>query len=106
MKTETLRAIEELESFMETVDDALELPRESAEFVHAVILATEAKRGLEIGTSYGYSGLWSGAAFAENGGTLVTIDNDPRKTEAATATLHKAGLSGYVELKTGAAMSS
>ena len=27
-----------------------ELPRESAEFVHAVILATRAKRGLEIGT--------------------------------------------------------
>jgi len=104
MKTEILRAIEDLESFMETVDDALQLPRESAEFVHAAILATGAKRGLEIGTSYGYSGLWAGAALAENGGTLVTLDNDPRKTEAAAATLRKAGLSGSVELKTGAAL--
>jgi predicted O-methyltransferase YrrM len=104
MNTEIMRAIEKLESFMETVNDALELPRESAEFVHAVILATGARRGLEIGTSYGYSALWAGAALAKNGGNLVTIDNDPRKTEAARETLRKAGLSRCVELRAGAAL--
>lgn len=104
MKAETAQAIRHLEAYMETVDDALQLPREAAEFVHALVLATGAKRGLEIGTSYGYSGLWSVSALAQNEGTLVTIDHDPRKTEAARASFQQAGLLDHVELRTGTAM--
>src|SRR5262245_41439446 len=78
-----LETIQRLERFMETVNDALALPREAAEFVHALVLARGARRAVEIGTSYGYSGLWIGAALARNEGTLITIDHDSRKSDEA-----------------------
>ncbi len=86
---------------METVDDSLALPREAAEFVHALVLARGAKGAVEIGTSYGYSGLWIASALSTPGGRLVTIDCDPRKSEAARATFAEAGLAGHVEVRTG-----
>lgn len=96
--------IERLEAFMETVDDALPLPREAAEFVHALTLALRARVAVEIGTSYGYSGLWIASAVAYRGGKLITIDHDERKTEAARRTFEEAGLADAVEFKTGKAL--
>jgi len=104
MNTEVKETIQQLEESMKMVDDALALPREVGEFIHGLILASGAKRGLEIGTSYGYSGLWSASALAANGGTLVTIDCDPRKTEAARTSFQKAKLTDCIELRTGAAV--
>ncbi len=92
-----------LEGFIATVDDALALSPEAAAFVHSLIFASGARRGLEIGTSYGYSGLWMASALSENGGTLVTVDHDPRKTEAARGWFESAGLGACVELRTGLA---
>lgn len=92
-----------LEQFIPTVDDALAVPHEAGEFMHAMILASGAKRGVEIGTSYGYSGLWIASALADNGGTLVTIDHEVRKSEAAREYFEAAGLAEYVDLRTGKA---
>ncbi|MGD2108816.1 MAG: class I SAM-dependent methyltransferase [Phycisphaerae bacterium] len=103
MKSETERAIGDLERFMGTVEDALALPREAAGFIRALILGTGATRGLEIGTSYGYSALWSASALAENGGRLVSIDVAPRKTEAARERIRAGGLADAVEFRTGPA---
>jgi predicted O-methyltransferase YrrM len=100
----TLGGIERLERFMGTVSDAHAVPREAGAFMHALVLATGAKRAVEIGTSYGYSGLWIASALAENGGRLITIDHDPRKSEAARGAFESAGLSEYVELQTGSAV--
>ena len=63
MNERIAEAIRNLERFMETVDDSLALPRASAEFLHALVLARGPKRVVEIGTSYGYSGLWTAAAL-------------------------------------------
>ena len=95
--------INELEAFIATVDDAMNVPRAAGAFMHALILATGAKRGVEIGTSYGYSGLWIASALAENGGKLITIDQERRKSEAARACFVAAGLAEAVELRTGSA---
>jgi len=97
-------AMERLERFMPTVNDANPIPREAGQFVHALILATGAKRAVEIGTSYGYSGLWIASALAQNDGRLITIDHDPRKTDAAGAAFESAGLTPYVERKTAEAV--
>ena len=94
----------ELERFMAGVDDAMPIPREAGQFVHALILASGAKHGLEIGTSYGYHALWIASALAENGGRLITIDHDPRKSQAARKALEEAGLASYVDLRTGTAV--
>ncbi|MBI4718039.1 MAG: class I SAM-dependent methyltransferase [Planctomycetes bacterium] len=104
MNERVTEAITNLERFMTTVDDALALPREAARFVHALLRASGARRALEIGTSYGYSGLWIAAALAEQDGRLVTVDRSERKTRAAQSALESAGLSGFVEFRTGSAL--
>ena len=96
--------IERLERFMGTVTDANPVPREAGAFMHALILATGAKRAVEIGTSYGYSGLWIASALAENGGRLTTIDHDPRKSESARTAFESAGVLGRIVLRTGSAV--
>jgi predicted O-methyltransferase YrrM len=88
---------------MGTVTDANPVPREAGAFIHALILAGGAKRAVEIGTSYGYSGLWIASALKENGGRLITIDRDPRKTESARTAFESAGLLDRIELRTGSA---
>ncbi len=95
--------IERLEQFMARVDDALALPRESARFVHALVLSTGAKRVVEIGTSYGYSGLWIASALAVSDGTLITLDNHRHKSDAARTHFAEAGLADYVDIRTGTA---
>lgn len=104
MNSLVANAIEELERFIPTVDDALAVPREAGEFMHSLILATGAKRGLEIGTSYGYSGLWIASALVENGGTLITIDHEQRKSEAAVGNFEAAGLAAHVDVRIGKAL--
>jgi predicted O-methyltransferase YrrM len=68
-------------------------PPEAAEFAYLLVRATGARRGVEIGTSLGYSGLWIGAGLAENVGRLITIDIQPEKTQIAPRLL-RAGRSG------------
>lgn len=89
--------IDSLETFMADKEDANPLPREAARFVHGLVLALRAKRVLEIGTSFGYSGLWIAGALVENRGLLVTIDRDSYKHEEARARFCAAGLEPYVE---------
>jgi len=103
MNKRVIECIERLERFMGTVTDANSVPREAGAFMHALILATGAKRAVEIGTSYGYSGLWIASALAENGGRLITIDRDPRKSGASRGAFESAGLLDRIELRTGAA---
>lgn len=55
------------------------------------------KRGLEVGTSNGYSTLWLGLAFRDNGGTVTTIEYDPARAEEARRNFRRAGLSGTID---------
>lgn len=100
MDRRVTETILKLEGFMASVDDALAIPREAGEFLHALILGCGAKRGLEIGTSYGYSGLWIASALAENGGSLVTIDREVHKCHAARENFDSAGLGACVDIRT------
>ena len=84
-------------------DDAWAIPRVSAEFLHGLVLAGAFRRGLEIGTSYGFSGLWLGAAFAHNGGTLLTIESNPAKVELARGAFIRAGLGQTIRVVPGGA---
>jgi len=103
MNQRIIECINRLERFMGTVTDANAVPREAGAFMHALVLATGAKRAVEIGTSYGYSGLWIASALRENGKRLITIDLDMRKSEAARRAFESAGLSECVESQTGSA---
>lgn len=95
--------ITELEHFMSRHDDALNLPRQGAEFIHALVLAGGCRQAVEIGTSYGYSGLWIASALAESGGSLITIDRERRKSDIARERFDEAGLAHLVDVRTGRA---
>ena len=92
------------EAFIATTNDDLSVPRQSAELLHALVIASGAKRGLEIGTSYGYSGLWLAAALQMNGGSLITIDNQQRKSRVAGKHFSQAGLEDVATCRVGNAM--
>ena len=70
MTTALASKIDELERLGKTRDDALQVPREEGELLAGIALAHNAQIVIEIGTSYGFSGLWWGAALKETGGQL------------------------------------
>lgn len=105
-QTMSLELRNELRATTELVgqrDDALAVPQESGEFLHTLALAGGFRRGLEIGTSYGYSGLWIGSALRHNGGTLTTIDVSAKKTEHAQGVFARAGLDDTITCLNGEA---
>jgi predicted O-methyltransferase YrrM len=73
--------------------------------LHLLALMQRARNILEIGTLGGYSTIWLARALAE-GGRLVTLECDPKHAAIAKANLERAGLSGVVDLRVGAALDS
>jgi predicted O-methyltransferase YrrM len=57
---------------------------------------------LEIGTLGGYSTIWLARGLAD-GGTLVTLEADPKHADVARANIARAGLSDIVEVHVGKA---
>jgi predicted O-methyltransferase YrrM len=72
----------------------------TAELLGVLIRATGARRILELGTSNGYSTIWLADAAEVNGGRVVTVDVDARRSELARGNLRSAGVEGRVELRT------
>lgn len=73
-------------------------------FLHALVVGRQAKRVLELGTSYGYSTLFLADAARECGATVVSIDVDGAKQAYAAQMLGKAGLADHVEFRCGDAL--
>ena len=100
--------LEELEAWGERNDRSeadrsrkmLNLERETAELIRALVVPRKARRILEIGTSNGYSAIWLAASISEEG-RVISIDRNAGKTAMARANLDRAGLSERVELITG-----
>ncbi len=103
MDDRVLRVVEKALRFNADKDDAWSLPDDSARFVHASVLACRAKHCVEIGTSYGHSGLWIGSAAAANGGSLITIEREQRKSDVAAGFFREAGLDGVITCRVGIA---
>jgi predicted O-methyltransferase YrrM len=59
---------------------------------------------LEIGTSFGYSGIWLADAARTSGGRVVTLEIEPHKSAYAANMCAKAGLADYVDFKVGDAV--
>jgi predicted O-methyltransferase YrrM len=60
---------------------------------------------LEIGTMAGYSTIWLAGALPD-GGSLVTLELEPRHAELASVNLERAGLADRVEVRVGPALDS
>ncbi len=96
-----LAEIGALESYQESRSDSWNVPRGEGEVLHALALAAGAKYIVEVGTSYGFSGLFLAAAARQTGGRLHTFDRNPDKHDRARATFEQAGLADVVTLHTG-----
>lgn len=70
-------------------------------FLRTLVLASGARRALEIGGASGYSAIWLGLGLRETGGTLVTIEYDPGRATALKANIAAAGLSDVVTVVAG-----
>jgi len=72
-------------------------------FLALLVMISNARRVLEIGTLGGYSSLWMARALPE-GGSITTIELDPRRARLAQENLRQAGYADKVEVLTGTAL--
>jgi predicted O-methyltransferase YrrM len=86
--------------------DELLLPvgPETGQLIRVLAASLKAPRILEIGTSYGYSGIWLADAARAAGGRLVTLELSEAKSAHARAMSRKAGLDGFVDFTVGDAV--
>jgi len=92
-----LSVIDELDRLGRERDDAWQVPRVEGELLHHIALASGAKLIVEIGTSYGFSGLFFAAALKVTGGKLDTIDVSQKKFDSSRATFERAGVGEVVQ---------
>ncbi|MFB3906155.1 MAG: O-methyltransferase [Acidobacteriota bacterium] len=75
------------------------IPLKDGRFLYDMILQESYKRGLEIGTSDGYSALWIALAMRQTGGRLVTIEIDRPAAMQALDNFRSAGLAGIIDVR-------
>jgi predicted O-methyltransferase YrrM len=88
-------------------DKLVALDRDKAEFCYQLCRATNARRIVEIGTSFGVSTLYLAAAVRDNirasggGGVVIGTEHEPTKASAARAHFAQAGLGALIDLREG-----
>lgn len=82
----------------------MNVPRVDGEFLHDFIVERGYKRGLEIGTSNGYSAIWMGMALRKTGGKLVTLEIDKHRASLARKNFTRVKLREVIELREGDAL--
>jgi predicted O-methyltransferase YrrM len=75
----------------------MNVPAIDGRLLYDIILAKDYRRGLEIGTSNGYSALWLGLAFKQTGGGLITLEIEPKRAREARENFARAGLEDIIE---------
>jgi predicted O-methyltransferase YrrM len=88
-------------------DKLVALDSDKAEFCYQLCRASNARRIVEIGTSYGVSTLYLAAAVRDNvstgggDGVVIGTEYEANKVAAACAHFEQAGLSRFVDLREG-----
>jgi predicted O-methyltransferase YrrM len=88
-------------------DKLVALDRDKAEFCYQVCRATDARRVVEVGTSYGVSTLYLAAAVRDNvragggHGVVIGTEYEPAKASAARVNFRQADLSRFIDLREG-----
>jgi predicted O-methyltransferase YrrM len=88
-------------------DKFVALDRDKAEFCYQLCRASDARRIVEAGTSYGVSALYLAAAVRDNvragggGGVVVGTEYEPEKAAIARTHFDMVGLSRFIDLREG-----
>jgi predicted O-methyltransferase YrrM len=72
--------------------------------INILAKSLEKPRILEIGTSYGYSGIWLAEAARTTGGRLITLELHDYKSNHAREMAERAGLAEHVDFLVGDAV--
>jgi predicted O-methyltransferase YrrM len=72
----------------------------SARLLQSLVIATGARRVLEIGTCIGYSAIWMARVLPADG-MLITIEADPDRAAAARENIERAGLGERISVIVG-----
>jgi len=103
-RLEERSALEEAEKIVVDHDDRmLAISQDTGEFYNILLRGIKAKSILEVGMSTGYSTLWFADAILENGGKIITIEENQSKISRARKNFEEAGVSN-VEIKEGKAL--
>jgi predicted O-methyltransferase YrrM len=78
---------------------------DTGRFINLVAGSLHAPNILEIGTSYGYSGIWLAEAARRSGGRVTTLELQDYKSKYARERAAEAGLAEYIEYRVGDAVS-
>ncbi len=73
------------------------IPCRDGRLLYDLIVEHGYRRGLELGTSNGYSTLWLGLAFRKTGGRVITVEIDPERAGEARRNFVEAGLDGVID---------
>ena len=82
-------------------DLLLSVGRDAGTLLYLLATGAQSRRILELGTSYGYSTVWLGAAARATGGKVLSLELKDFKIEHARQALTRAGLSTRVEFHAG-----
>ncbi len=77
----------------------MNIPPRDGRLLYNLIVERGYKRGLEIGTSNGYSTLWLGLAFRRTGGEVITLEIEPLSAKEAQENFRKAGLDDVIDAR-------
>jgi caffeoyl-CoA O-methyltransferase len=80
---------------------SLSVPFEDGRLLRILAESTGAVHVVEIGTSYGYSGLWLALALRGTNGRLTTFEIDERRQARARANFERAGVLPSIDLVLG-----
>jgi predicted O-methyltransferase YrrM len=88
-----------------TIDEFL-LPvgPESGRLINVLAKSLKAPTILELGTSYGYSGIWLAEAARATGGRVVTMELSEKKSAYARGMAQRAGLADFIDFRVGDAV--
>jgi predicted O-methyltransferase YrrM len=81
----------------------ISISADTGRLLQVLLLAIGARRVLEVGTLGGYSAIWIARALPA-GGTLLSIEMEPKHAEFAARYVRRAGLDGLVEIRVGRAL--
>jgi caffeoyl-CoA O-methyltransferase len=73
---------------------------DTGRLLRSLVIATGAKKILEIGTAIGYSALWMAQALPP-GGQLISLEIDPSRAATARANIERAGLATTISVIVG-----
>jgi caffeoyl-CoA O-methyltransferase len=101
-----VEALERMEETEELEEGLWHIPRETGMLFNIILRHSRAQNILEIGTSSGYSTLFLADAARANGGKVTTCEYSPFKLQLAKQQFEAAGLSDYITVVEGDALTT